>query len=346
MSRSEEKGLARVGVVVIGRNEGERLLRCLASIPPPLGATVYVDSGSIDDSAERARAFGVDVVTLDSSEPFTAARARNAGVARLLEMAAGVDFVQVVDGDCELAPEFIATAMLVVTAHPRVAVVCGRRRERHPERSIYNRLCEMEWETPVGEAESSGGDALLRLSAFCDVGGYDAGMIAGEEPEFCFRLRRRDWSVRRIDCEMTLHDAAMTTFTAWWRRAVRAGHAYAEVFARHGYWRREVRSVLAFALALPLLMMLGCIFAGPVGLVGLSGYLALYLRVRAQRRARGDAPDVASLYAAFCVIAKFAHFAGMCRWQMGRLFGRRSLLIEYKAAPDAKKGEGAEAVTP
>src|SRR5207249_2888192 len=155
--------------------------------------------------------------------------------------------VQFVDGDCEVTAGWLDAAGLELDARPDVGVVCGRRRERHPERSVYNRLCDLEWNTSEGETDSCGGDALMCVTALHQVGGYDDGLIAGEEPELCARLRAAGWKVVRLPSEMTLHDAAMTRFGQWWRRAVRAGHAYAEVAIRHGRgglqsWRRRVRS--------------------------------------------------------------------------------------------------------
>ncbi len=269
----------RVVAVAIGRNEGERLLRCLESIARATERTVYVDSGSVDESVELARSRGADVVELDMRTPFTAARARNAGVARALEVSREeLDFVLVLDGDCELAPGFLGEALSAMKADSRVAVVCGRRREKERDHSIYNRLCDMEWNTPVGDADACGGDALIRVSAFREAGGYDETIIAGEEPEFCLRLRRRGWTIRRIDADMTFHDAAMSRFSQWWKRSVRAGHAYAELYARHRYWGREVRSILICALAAPAAALLGAPFSSgaTLGLFGLHGIV--YLR--------------------------------------------------------------------
>lgn len=180
-----------VGVVAIGRNEGERLRRCLESVKGKVAAIVYVDSGSADDSVNMAKSLGVEVVQLDLSIPFTAARSRNAGVKRLLEIKPGIAFVQVVDGDCEIVEGWIDRALQEMRkeSHANVAVVCGRRRERHPDASIYNYLIDMEWNTPVGEAEACGGDALIRVEAFQQAGGYDESIIAGEEPEMCWRMR-------------------------------------------------------------------------------------------------------------------------------------------------------------
>ena len=64
---------------------GLRLKRCLASLATG-GPVVYVDSGSTDGSdAVRARESGADVIELDMSIPFTAARARNAGFSAAAE---------------------------------------------------------------------------------------------------------------------------------------------------------------------------------------------------------------------------------------------------------------------
>jgi GT2 family glycosyltransferase len=286
------------------------------------------------------------VVELDMSTPFTAARARNAGVARLIEMVGdGVEFVQVIDGDCELARDFIEAALDAMEAYPRAAVVCGRRRERNRGASIYNALCDMEWDTPIGEAEACGGDALLRLAALREVGGYDDRVIAGEEPELCLRLRRRGWSVRRIDREMTLHDAALTRFSEWWKRAVRAGHAYAELFVMHRYWGREVRSVVVYALVVPALALgLSRLTLGlSLGLFATHGLL--YFRVRRHRLVKGDSPGDAALYARFCVIAKYAHLLGLARYATNRILGRRPKIIEYKSPSQSAQGGGTKPVT-
>ena len=95
-------------------------------------------------------------------------------------------------------------ALAAMDRDPQLAVVCGRRRERFRERSIYHRLCDLEWDTPVGEARACGGDALMRVTALQQAGGYNEAVIAGEEPELCVRLRQCGWKVWRIEAEMTL----------------------------------------------------------------------------------------------------------------------------------------------
>jgi GT2 family glycosyltransferase len=227
---------ASIGVVAIGRNEGARLRRCLESLAGLAEAVVYVDSGSSDGSADLARSLGADVINLDLSVAFSAARARNEGFARLLAKMPALELVQFVDGDCEIVAGWMETASRALRdgEGEKLAVVCGRRRERHPEASVYNTLVDIEWNTPVGIAKACGGDAMFRADAFREAGGYNPSIIAGEEPELCLRLRRRGWIIRRLDAEMTLHDADMTRFRQWWKRAERAGHAYAEAYAMHG----------------------------------------------------------------------------------------------------------------
>ncbi len=313
----------RVDAVVIGRNEGARLAVCLDSLRPQVRRVIYVDSGSTDDSLTTARARGAEVVALDMSVPFTAARARNAGLAVLA--ADAPDFVQLVDGDCEVRADWVSTALRAMADHPRAVVVCGRRRERYPDATIYNRLCDAEWDTPVGEALACGGDALMRYSAVQAVGGYDPTLIAGEEPDLCLRLRRAGGEVWRIDAEMTLHDAAMTRFGQWWQRSRRAGHAFAEGAWRYGrapekHWLRETRRALIWGAGVPA----AALVAGLIHPAGLLLLLAWPLQMARL------APRMGWQTAFFTVLGKLPEAQGALGFYLGRLIGRRRGLIEYK----------------
>jgi len=327
--------VSRPGIVVIGRNEGERLRRCLRSLSPSRAPFVYVDSGSTDGSPEWAAAAGAEVVALDPESPFTAARARNAGVDRLLRLDPTVEYVQFVDGDCEIAAGWLDAAQRELERDARLAVVCGRRRERFPERSIYHRLCELEWDTPIGEAAFCGGDAMIRMQAFRAVGGFNPDLIAGEEPDFCVRLRQRGFLVGRIDHEMTLHDAAMTRLSQWWRRAVRSGHAYAEGAALHGasperHWRRARRSIIFWGVWVPLTALILCWPTRGLSLTLVAAYPVLAARIYTRSRAGGLPVRDARLYAAFCVLAKFPQAVGQLEYLASRMLRRRRQLIEYK----------------
>lgn len=322
-----------LGLVVIGRNEGERLVRCLQSVADAQWPVVYVDSGSTDGSRERATALGAEVLLLDLARPFTAARARNAGWRHLLELNPGLRWVQFLDGDCEVAPGWLAVARAHLVQHHDVAVVCGRRRERFPEHSLYNRLCDIEWDTPVGSARACGGDAMMRVAALAAVDGYRDDLIAGEEPELCVRLRMAGWSVWRLDAEMTLHDAAMRHFGQWWRRTMRSGHAFAEGAYLHGrgptaHFRSEARRATLWGLALPLLILLGGWPWRQVAWMLLLAYPLQVLRL-GWRHQRAGLP-LPWVQAFFMVLGRLPEGLGVARFWWGRWQGDRSGLIEYK----------------
>ena len=308
-----------IGAVVIGRNEGARLERSLQALAGQVAQIVYVDSGSTDGSVAAARGLGAEVVELDMKHPFTAARARNAGVAALSEE---ITLVQFLDGDCILRDGWLAAAEAHLNAHPQLAVVCGRRREEHPETSIYNSLVDAEWDTPPGEARACGGDALMRLEALRAVGGYRAEMIAGEEPELCQRLRRAGWQIWRLDAEMTWHDAQITRFSQWWRRSLRAGHAFAEGAALHGagpdrHWVAETRRAVLWGALLPAVILLLALLT-PWAAVGL---MLLYPLQLLRLIWRGGAA-----WGFFTLLGKFPEALGVLKYHMRR-DGR---IIEYR----------------
>lgn len=321
-----------IDAVVIGRNEGPLIEACLASLVPQVRRIVYVDSGSTDMSVKLARGQGAEVVILDLGRPFTAARARNAGLAALTLGTPPPDFVQLVDGDCIVDPKWVARAMAAFDAHQKAVVVCGRRRERFPAASIYNRLCDREWNTPIGRARACGGDALMRFAALHDVGGYRDDLIAGEEPELCLRLRRAGGEIWRIDADMTLHDAAMTRFSQFWRRSKRAGHAFAEGAALHGappdrHWVKETRRALFWGAGLPLAAVLGALLLHPAFFLMIAAWPLQTLRLGWSWRHQGR---VGLEAAVLTIPAKVAEAQGIIGYWTGRLRGIRRGLIEYK----------------
>ena len=317
----------RIGVIVIGRNEGERLRVCLEAIPFGACEVVYVDSGSTDGSLELANRFGAHCVALDMSRPFTAARARNEGVRALVERLPAVEFVQFLDGDCELRAPWLAEGVAFLLQNPDVAVTCGRLRERDPQRSVFNRLCDWEWDAPPGDSKACGGNALMRLSAFQAAGGFREQLIAGEEPELCVRLRRAGWRVHRLAAEMALHDAAMTRFTQWWRRTMRGGYAFAEGAWLHGmererHWVRETLRAVFYGGVFPLSVLLLAAVAGPWAFVLLLVYPLQVLRLARQRGGYTRA--------FYMVLARFPEFVGVMKF-VGSLVGSRpARLIEHR----------------
>ncbi len=333
--------LHALGLVVIGRNEGERLARCFASTRS-IPRRVYVDSGSTDGSVELARTEGIDIVELAVPPPFTAARARNAGIAQLLASQPDLEFAQMLDGDCEMQPGWIESALAVLRNDPQLAAVFGRLRERYPERSIYNALCDDEWNVPVGESPVVGGPAMFRLAALAEVNFYNSVMIAGEDTELAMRLRKRGWRLRRIDAEMGLHDAAIIRFSQWWSRARRSGHGFGEMAflhpdARDPNWPRTVRGIVVWGGAMPSLLLVAAALAITLSARWWLAVLVLLLawplnmaRIARRRRRQGLRPEVARASGVLLMLGKLPQFLGLLGFHRDRLLGRAARLIEYK----------------
>ncbi|MEM6973047.1 MAG: glycosyltransferase [Pseudomonadota bacterium] len=336
-----------VAAVVIGRNEGPRLAACLASIGADCAPVIYVDSGSTDNSLRIARDAGAKIVELDLDRPFTAARARNAG---LEQLGADTALVQFVDGDCTLEPGWIGTATAFMAEHREIAALAGRLTERFPEASIYNRLCDIEWQADAGEGAETGGIVMMRRAALDAVGPFDPQLIAGEEPDLCLRLRRAGWKIWRLDTPMARHDAAMTQFSQFWTRSVRSGWAALEGAMRYAdgperFNRSRVLSAVIWGLIAPGLAGAGLIGGAVAALAGWGMAAALGLgmvasalmltvvqaaRLARMRLRRGDDATLARAYAVLTLASKPAQIIGMARYLRMRGTGRAGRLIEYR----------------
>ncbi|MGB6352703.1 MAG: glycosyltransferase [Steroidobacteraceae bacterium] len=331
MSQKRDMG-QRMGLVVIGRNEGDRLRRCLDSVSGKAEHIVYVDSGSQDDSVSMCRARGALVVELDLSTPFTAARARNEGFRRLMEAGPGLDYVFFVDGDCEVVDGFLDKASLFLDQRRDVAAVCGWRTEKYPDKSVYNMLINLEWIVPAGETKFCGGDALMRVDVFKQVNGFSPQMICGEEPELCYRMRQAGWIIWCLGEKMTVHDAAIYHFSQWCKRAVRTGYgfAYGAVLYRGSPERLcipECRRIWLWGFGYP---------AGVVALALLTSGWALSLLMIYPLRVlrlfqRGSYTPRQNWWRAISlVVCQFPEFFGQLKYVFSRLSRVPSRIIEYK----------------
>lgn len=317
--------------MAIGRNEGVRLERCLTSLRKQSEHIVYVDSGSKDASVNFARGQGAVIIELDEDQPFTAARARNAGFDALLKEWPDLEYVMFIDGDCELAEGFPVGAINSFQGAAEVGVVTGRCRELFPDATIYNRLCEMEWDGPIGEIDACGGIFMTRMDVFKSVNGFNPDIIAAEDDDFCVRVRGAGFKIHRIDCDLCFHDADMHHFSQWWQRSLRAGHAYAQVGEIHpGYFSSPRRRAWLWGLILPIVALLGIPFTGGWSLVLLGLYPLSYLRTRANLIKNGAASSHASLHAWFLTLSKFPNLIGMLDYRRKRLQKRSVTIVEYK----------------
>jgi glycosyltransferase involved in cell wall biosynthesis len=329
-----------LSVVVIGRNEGDRLGSCLKSIQAARGRPdsielIYVDSGSTDGSAQRAASLGARVITLESGR-FSAARARNAGW-----RAAASPFIMFLDGDTTLHPGFINTALKEFN-NPSLAVVWGQRREIHPEASVYNQVCDLDWIARPGYSLFCGGDSLMRREFLERTNGFDPELIAGEEPDLCRRIRALGGKILHLAIPMTRHDLALTHMSQYWRRAVRTGYAYAEIAARYRetsdpLWTQESRHNL---LRGPLYLAVGlaaCIAAFalrswiPLG-VAVTGGALLVARTAILSRWKSASWTTLLLFAIHSHLQHVPIAQGQLLYRWVRWRGRRRELIEYKSS--------------
>ncbi len=318
-----------LSVVVIGRNEGERLRRCLVSIRDrnPIEGNVeviYVDSNSSDGSPALAAALGARVIELNAARP-SAALARNAGW-----RAASAPWILFLDGDTILHPAFPRLA-LHHAGDPTVAAVWGHRREIAPNANFFHRVLDLDWVYAPGITPFCGGDALFRRTALEQAGGFNESLIAGEEPELCTRLRGIGFQILHIDAPMTGHDLAITSWRQYWRRAARAGYAYAQMAwrtrdERFPLWGTESRGNAVRALVL-LTLVAATPFAPLPALAVLAALIA-----RSAWRSRWKSDDNFSLlcYGAHSHLQQFPIFAGQAAFWWDLLQNRRRGLIEYK----------------
>ena len=268
--------------------------------------------------------------------PFTAARARNEGAAWLLNNTPDLDYIQFVDGDCTIIEHWIDEATRYLDQHSKVAISFGRRRERNRSASIYNLLCDIEWNVPVGEVTECGGDILMRATAFKEVNGYNGKLIAGEEPDMCWRLASHGWQIHRIDHDMTWHDARILSFGSWWKRCVRSGYAFAQNELRHRSnpihpWRRNVMRIVVWGLFLPLCIILALWPTAGFSLLLALGYGRPIWGGYQYALGRGYATSHAALYGAFCILGRLPEAQGLVNYYRDYLTGKRSDIIEYRA---------------
>ncbi len=325
------------GIVIIGRNEAKRLPVCIQSVPGIDTPVIYVDSGSTDNSIDIANKAGIHVHELDPSRPFSAARARNEGFDLLLAKYSDINAVQFIDGDCQLVDGWLEKGFAALNEDNKRAAIVGHLQEMYPEKSVYNRLCSMEWKSApsdVLKCGSFGGISMIRTSIFQELGGFNPDIIAGEEPNFCMRMNSAGYHVTKIDVEMAIHDAEITKFSQWWQRAVREGHSIGQRAmlnkqAGSTDMQKEIRSTWLWGLILPFIIIGGAIPSNGLSLLLAGGYLVLFYRIYQYRRRMNDDKELARLYAKYTIIGKFPTMTGLAKFYYNRLFNSYRI-IEYK----------------
>lgn len=337
LQQSPDNSIRRAGFVVIGRNEGERLKDSLNSVMrhAPGSPIVYVDSDSIDGSSDYSRSLGIETVCLSTDRPFTAARSRNAGFERLLEVHPDLEFVQFMDGDCELIEGWIESALNVLSAEKDIGIVSGRLFEKYPDASIYNTIIDIEWDTPVGEASTVLGNFCVRTEAFKRVNGFTIDIIAAEDNDFCLRVRAAGYRILRLEPEMTWHDANIMRLSQWYKRSIRGGYGFANISHLHGdnpecHSRKQLYSIVFWGGIVPSIFVVS-LLVNPAIAVGLVVIYALIIvRLVLKKIVQGNSVKIACVYSFLIYTGKIAEFLGVLRYWKNTVLVQNHNIIEYK----------------
>lgn len=235
-----------LSIVVIGRNEAERIGKCLESIQNeittfPSAELIFVDAGSTDDSVAIAARLGIKALEID---PANAASARNAGLARCTGK-----YVQFLDGDMILSPGWLQFALerLEVCEFDAVA---GKIVEETKNASIYSRVFGLDWNHKSGPVETLGGASLWRRQVIQRLGGFDEALDVGEDPDLSLRARALGHQLMQLDVTMVGHSLGLRTLGDWVCRGKSVGRSTALVFKRHSQARGARRRIFA-AFAAP-----------------------------------------------------------------------------------------------
>lgn len=317
-----------VGVVIIGRNEGERLILCLESVLNAGVPCVYVDSQSKDNSVNEAKQLGVTTVVLDASSPINASRARNTGFQELIERNPELEFVHFIDADCELNGNWLGHAVNELKLSKEVAIVCGRLHEKYKLRNIYTRLCDIDWYIEPGNILACGGIFTVKRDVFSKMNGFDETLIAGADPELCQRVCEANYKIVCLPSDMGTHDSNMEHFSEYWKRSVKTGYAYISRMTLGGSYK-PVLSACIWGAIMPFIVFF-LIFLN----VNFAWLLLIYpiQCVRIFLKFKNQPFPVYSkyLYSVFCIIGKFSEVIGVLKFKYNSIMSFKQEIIEYK----------------
>lgn len=320
----------KIGIVIIGRNEGQRLTLCLESILKAQVPCVYVDSQSVDNSVNEAKQRNVTTIVLDKLAPINASRARNTGFNTIILENPDLAYIHFMDGDCELYPNWLEHAVKALDQSPEIGVVCGRLHEKYKNKNIYTRLCDMDWYVKPGEVAACGGIATIRRSVFDNMHGFDEKLIAGADPELYFRIRNAGNKIVCLPVDMGTHDSNMQYFSQYWKRSVKTGYGYAHNKFSWGGWDKQYKSALLWGGLFPFLIFFISILIDFSLLLSFFIYPLQMIRIFIKYDRKELSTKNKFIYSLLCVIGKFSEFQGIVRYHLSAILKNTHHIIEYK----------------
>ncbi len=303
--------------VVIGYNEGKHIRGCLESVraitlPGARFEVIYVDGGSKDNSLEEARR--VDGVRILGGEKRRrAAENRNLGAAH-----ARGKYIQFIDGDMYLDPDWPALAMAFLDLHLDVGGVSGMLEEANT--SYVFRVLQIDWNPVEGEVDAFGGAAMYRRDVFEQAGRFPEDVSTGEDPLLCWRIRNltahKVWYLHK---RMAKHDLGFRGLRDYWKRSTTTGRAYIEIATRcwdskDPMWKPNVIRNFVWA-GFYVVLLLAIALSPPIVGITLLGVIALVLaRLTFKTWRRGHPLSVSIGYALHCYLAKIPLAWGQLKW--------------------------------
>ena len=228
--RTRPQSCFGLSVVVITRNQGWNINRLLASVSREVAAAkvsaqvIVVDSDSSDDTVQRAIQSEAVVIALDPGQRLSAAMGRYVGHGHSTG-----EFILFLDGDAELWPGWLVSALRFMRSTPGVAGMSGDRlfvpescpdglSTGAPERPVLGAIHEVQF--------VSGLASLYRRQALDQVGGFNPYLFSDEEPDLGIRLRARGYRLVRSEGYSGVHygDEPTKISTVFHRRRRRLYH--------------------------------------------------------------------------------------------------------------------------
>lgn len=321
--------LNRAGIVVIGRNEGMRLVESLTAAKEFGCPIIYVDSRSSDGSVNRVNEMNINVLILDQDKPINASRARNEGYKYLLENNPDLEFIHFIDGDTVFDPMWNNIAIDILSINPSLAVICCVLKEKNRHCSIFARLLEIEWRLMTKCNGKCGGNATIRVSALLSVGGYDEDLIAGADPDLYRRISNKGFHLKVVNKELAEHDARMLKLSQWWTRGVKSGFGYSDIINRYNF-TGGMRSAIIWGGIIPFIFILSSVNYGFLGWVVLLLYPMQATRIYFSKEISCLDKGDKYFYCCNILLSKFPQLYGAFKYLMFKTLKVNKKAIQYK----------------
>ncbi|WP_411819743.1 AAA family ATPase [Hyphococcus formosus] len=231
--RSNTEESAITGVVVLGTDPRISPEAAIRSVGDGR-AIVFVPMGQMPDAMGVARKSGAVIAEQGGKGAPSAGRARNAGYRQLKKIAPHTRYVQFIDADSALDPDWLRQAERFMNRRPEVAVIEGlvNRNGRRP--NFATLAAEKKAESPGEIVTVAGEAALVRCEAFEAAGGFRGDLLACEMDDLCIRQRKRGSHIWRVDADMIIREARRNPKMGWWQRSLRLGFDNAYAMSLHG----------------------------------------------------------------------------------------------------------------